>query len=244
MDFLTDRTRSKNRPSTSSGGQSHTRPDLAALQGQADQSATTTALGVLQRAGDDDGDDYIVTMVNDKIGSVYFLEGRIRTTHIDGPQDERGKQKNAKRYNISRAKSWAAFEAADNGSKTQDDNPTFAWQDWVAEELAALDEKGAKKPDWFVCQITDASKLSEQGEPDVILFETYEDSEGDSYVHDSRGAAVKKRMTTKQMDLLKEALAASGKMEDPHEKNEAFYTVVKRDPALAKLIRTPEEAKA
>ncbi|MEM9636673.1 MAG: hypothetical protein AAGA94_03445 [Pseudomonadota bacterium] len=206
----------------------------------------------------------IVSVADNKIGSIYFPGGRIRTTHSEGPTKEKHGQ--TLQYNIDYDTALAEFDSKNPDYFTKvkkildkkykkDPNVTqdmiknaaydYYWtaQDkYIAEKLNVTDPK--KLPAWVGDVITSPSDAPDMDKPTTdTLFEVFRSINGsvESW-HPSRGAA-KKWVTNKQVvSVLHAAIAHIKDIKGANARNTAFYEFIKsRLPDFVKNIRKPDE---
>ncbi|MGC3938332.1 hypothetical protein ACOTTU_11070 [Roseobacter sp. EG26] len=221
---------------------------LAALQLTADQSPAVSALQTLQRRASAviqrEGEDLpapvpaILSMDGDKIGSVYFDDGRIRTTHVAGPEDERGGHGMIERYNIDIALA-EATHAAEVKAGTHDGLDDF--NEWASVRLWNSDTHP-----WVIAKLPNAEDMVAGPAPaGTILFENFGSADGayEGY-HPSRGAAVKEMMAPSDIAALEVAIAAVGDGNASKKNRDFFKKLLEESPELAARMRLPEEIDA
>jgi hypothetical protein len=181
-----------------------------------------------------------------KIGSVYFGddEGRIRTTHRGGPEKKQDQDRTTVRFNIDHAEAGIAY----NGDTGREPSlRSRRYRRWLAERLK--DSTVDNAPSWAIKVEgpETAHELSEGGGPpeNLKLFEIFKRINGDVQGwHPSRGAAVKFETDKQTISVLDAAIEHINRMklEDPGERNTAFYEFVKaRLPKFMDYMRHPDE---
>ncbi|MGZ2256282.1 hypothetical protein [Roseobacter sp. A03A-229] len=206
----------------------------------------------------------IASVKDGKIGSIYFANGRIRTTHGDGPELERDEPtENTRRFNLDQEKAFDLFLTRNRGiyelfyaqtdtslSKEQREEVAAMmlyqqYSQWLAVylKLAPLDQL----PDW-VTEVTgpdDAFDTSAANPPDnITLFEIFtkvSNGKVQSW-HPSRGIAAKFETNKQVVSVLMAALKHIDGVTDINQRNTMFYAFIKsRLPDFAKQIRKPDE---
>ena len=243
--------------SQASAGRSPHGAPLAALQHKADTSPDARSLSVLQkradhvtqREGGGEGEQdaataqetVIVSMEGGKIGSIYFGDGRIRTTHGRGPEDDRGKQRNIHRFNIDREAAAEDFKRDRKAKKTP--RKKLNW--YIRDRLEA------GTPDWARDgEVTDPASAPENAPGGRKLLEYYDvdpvnEEDSGRRVHPSRGAAVKITRDTSDIASIKAAVALVDEDATASANNRTFFRKLLDDRAAMRAeIRMPEEVDA
>ena len=206
----------------------------------------------------------IASVANGKIGSVYFEQGRIRTTHSHGPEEELHSGTNRLQFNIDIKAAEAEFERShpnieadirdqiDDSLSRKQKNRLFsklyyrACDGWIARRLNNLAVDSL--PSWAT-RVSGPEKAIDlsKGAPssDTILFEVFVSVSGEVQSwHPSRGVAAKFSTNKQVVSVLKAALK---KLEDenitqPGARNVAFYKFIRsRLPGFVSKIRPPSE---
>jgi hypothetical protein len=189
----------------------------------------------------------MASMTSDgKIGSIYFDEGRIRTTHLAGPEksNHSGPTK-ILRFNVDEPEAIKAYRAANKlDSKKRIDGRLYIR--WL---VAVLKDKTVDSvPTWATPVVDTKSAIDTEGEaaPDnVRLLEIFKHVSGEVQGwHPSRGAAVQFPTDKQTLSVLQAGLDDLDKrgVKDPKARNRAFYDfVVARLPNFKQYIRDPSE---
>ncbi|WP_298844925.1 hypothetical protein [uncultured Roseobacter sp.] len=183
----------------------------------------------------------IVSMEGGKIGSIYFGDGRIRTTHGRGPEDDRGKQRNIHRFNIDREAAAEDFKRDRKAKKTA--RKKLNW--YIRDRLEA------GTPDWARDgEVTDPASAPENAPGGRKLLEYYDvdpvnEEDSGRRVHPSRGAAVKITRDTSDIASIKAAVALVDEDATASANNRTFFRKLLDDRAAMRAeIRMPEEVDA
>ncbi|TVQ38043.1 MAG: hypothetical protein EA356_03410 [Geminicoccaceae bacterium] len=178
-----------------------------------------------------------------KIGSVYFPEGRIRTTHAAGPAKEGHSHHITLQFNLDEPAAIAVFEKNVLKRPIGSETDWSLFDRWLVRSLEGA--KPAQLPTWAT--LVEGPETAHEGRPpdELKLFEIFKKVGGAiAGWHPSRGAATK-FLTDKQTIAVLEAAIAhleSNGIEDPKARNVAFYDfVVGRLPRLAEVLRQPSE---
>ena len=180
-----------------------------------------------------------------KIGSVYFEDSRIRTTHADGPAWEFHDEGWTRlQFNIDENIASSIFTAENPGkdpAKNFNDYTSF-----LVQNLINCSE--GNTPPWakFVSSVADAPDASQAAMDDnQKLFEIFKTAKGKSAAtHLSRGGAVKLAVDSNITQVLKDAISHVIHMQfDTYEEdNEAFYNYIKEHaPDFAEKLRKHNE---
>ncbi|WP_375230001.1 hypothetical protein [Roseobacter sp. S98] len=176
-----------------------------------------------------------------KIGSIYFDDGRIRTTHGSGPEDDRGKQRNIRRFNIDREGAEEDFKRAKAAKTTR--QTKLNW--FIREQLEA------GTPDWAQGgEVTDPASAPANAPADRKLMEYYEvdpvsAKDSGRRVHPSRGAAVQITRDKSEIDSIKAAVALIDEDATASANNRTFFRKLLDDGAAMRAeVRMPEEVDA
>lgn len=226
---------------------------LAALQQRADHSQPVRQLQALQRQqapvlqaanGDTDTETELpanvpvmVSVENGKIGSIYFDDGRIRGTHLDGPADERGNHALIERYNIDMRRAHRSYSAAVKAGT----HKKLKFDEWISVQLWNRD------PTWVIKELPAPADMEEgPADRNATLFENFGNSDGNyAGYHPSRGAGEKKMLLRSDVDSLEKAAEAAAAVDETAKKNRAFYVeLMTNAPELAPQMRMPEEIDA
>ncbi|MCV3273728.1 hypothetical protein [Roseobacter sinensis] len=206
----------------------------------------------------------IASVKDGLIGSIYFLDGRIRTTHGDGPTLELDNpRERTSRFNLDRGKAFDLFWKTNRGIYeffyAQTDNSLTPQQreeqaailvgkqfdQWLAVylNLTPVDQL----PDW-VTPVTRADEAfdTDAADPsdDITLFEVFtkvSNGKVQSW-HPSRGIAAKFETNKQVVSVLKAALRHIDGVTDVNQRNTLFYDFIKsRLPVFANQIRRPDQ---
>ncbi|WP_299680427.1 hypothetical protein [uncultured Roseobacter sp.] len=226
---------------------------LVALQQRADNSRQVRQLQALQRqrapvlqaanGGTDTEAELpanvpvMISIENGKIGSVYFDDGRIRGTHLDGPADERGDHDLIQRYNIDMRRAYRAYSAA----VTARTHKKLTFEEWISVQL------WTDEPTWVIEELPAPADMTEgPADRNATLFENFGNSDADyAGYHPSRGAGEKKMLSQSDVDSLEHAAEAAAAVTETAGKNRAFYVeLMENAPQLATEMRMPEEIDA
>ncbi|MCC7361823.1 MAG: hypothetical protein IT317_20235 [Anaerolineales bacterium] len=176
-----------------------------------------------------------------KIGSVYFSDGRIRTTHGAGPEKEGHGGQTTVQFNVDEKAALAVFKKEYPKLYASDDMWDH-FDQWLVKKLKNVNVKSA--PSWAKVIVT-PEKAQSKPSDDVKLFEIFKNINGkvESW-HPSRGTAVK-FVTDKQTVAVLEAAIKhinQQKLTDPNARNVAFYAFVKsRLPSFVQYMREPKD---
>ncbi|MBL8346092.1 MAG: hypothetical protein JNN03_11670 [Rubrivivax sp.] len=209
----------------------------------------------------------IASVSEGKIGSVYFPEGRIRTTHRGGPLESSHKGSSTLQFNVDNTAATQEFEAQNPGIWHEvEEEVAMRWgaippkefksrcsqtyarrrNRWLADRLAAATMKSL--PSWAVAVTSPATAVdlaSETPREGAALFEIFVSVSGQvEGWHPSRGVAARFATDKQVVSVLKAALAQLevDKITDPAERNVAFYNFIKsRLPVFVSNIRAPEQ---
>lgn len=176
-----------------------------------------------------------------KIGSVYLgEEGRIRTTHGEGPIKEKFEGLTTVQFNIDMRKAKVDFQKA---------NPKVSFDKWLFDTLKDLTVDTV--PEWAtpISGPESALELEKGSTPpkNLKLIEIFKSINGRAEIwHPSRGTAVKFETDKQTISVLEAAIAHIDDPKNPiagaEERNKAFYAFVKsRLPNFVQNIRSPEE---
>jgi hypothetical protein len=192
----------------------------------------------------------IASMTSDgKIGSVYFKDGRIRTTHGAGPEKEGHDGERTVQFNIDDRMAQRYYLNQGKQLKTQKDWDAF--DQWLA--LALNNTPINNLPDWvkLIKGPEDAHDLGTGAPGKLTLFEIFKDINGDvEGWHPSRGTATKFETDKQTIAVLQAAIKyidgqgtpKIDKVTDPGERNVKFYEFVsKRLPKFVPFMRKPTE---
>ena len=180
-----------------------------------------------------------------KIGSVYFgEEGRIRTTHSAGPEQEKHKDLTTIQFNINESLAILEFKKAHPRIK-----PEKFWSSydkWLAKTLEGVTVDNV--PAWAtLVESPETAYDLKAGSPteDIKLFEIFKNINGKvEGWHPSRGAATKFDTDKQTISILHAAINHINGMglKDPKKRNIEFYEFVKaRLPKFVDYMRRPEE---
>lgn len=203
--------------------------------------------------------DVLVSVRNRNVGSVYFPDGRVRTTHHAGPGLGLFPPGTILRFNINHTEAMQAFQAA----RPEALNQAWALRDRSqtpevqreAVQNEFLDERNAwlgeilsnpeTVPAWAeavtgpdsVSHVDDVPRDSQR-----VLFEIYDRGpERAPTTHISRGQAARMAMPQSTVAAITEALRLIEHIRDPDRRNEVFYDYVdSHAPDFALMIRRPE----
>ncbi|MFK7764049.1 MAG: hypothetical protein AB8B62_12355 [Roseobacter sp.] len=199
-----------------------------------------------------------------KIGSIYFNNGRIRTTHAGGPTKSlhHAGIRNQK-FNLDYDAAWrlflqknrgiyAIFYELTNPAQTPKERQSETYRylfkqcdEWLSVflNLTPVDQL----PAWVtpVMGPDDAFDTAATDPPDDItlfeVFTTVSNGKVDHW-HPSRGIAAKFETNKQVVSVLKTALAHIKDITDTGQRNRAFYEFIsRRIPSLADQIRHPDE---
>lgn len=180
-----------------------------------------------------------------KIGSVYFEDSRIRTTHAEGPVLEYHDENWTRlQFNIIESEASVQFSAQNPG---KDSATHFAdFTSFLTQNLINCNADNA--PQWatLVGSVDDALDLKEGPmSDDQKLFEIFKTAKGNSAAkHLSRGGAVKLAVDSNVVQVLKDAInhVIYMQFKTYDEDNEAFYNyIAEHAPDFAKKLRKHDE---
>lgn len=188
----------------------------------------------------------IASMTSDgKIGSVYFEgEGRIRTTHVAGPTKESSNEITVQ-FNVNDDSAQQAFFQKYPKMKGEKGDVFWgAYDNWMLRELHHATAESL--PSWakLISSPKDAHNLKE-GRPtgQLTLVELFKSINGKlEGWHPSRGTATQFDTDKQTISVLEAAIQHISSLDDPHERNVAFYAFVKsRLPNFISFIRDPSD---
>lgn len=207
--------------------------------------------------------ELIASIKDGKIGSVYFLDGRIRTTHGHGPElDIDDPRQTSVRYNLDMNVARRIFANANPGLFTRLKKTTpWRLKKRVREERAyKLYDKAFKRwlsrallntpndalPMWVVPVTRPDEAFDLTGAPpaNLTLFEVFKKVSNGRVMgwHPSRGIAAKFETNKQVVSVLKAALAHIEGVDNVNQRNARFYDfILHRIPDLAAKIRRPDE---
>ncbi len=203
--------------------------------------------------------DVLVSVRNRHVGSVYFPNGRLRTTHHAGPGLGLFPPGTILRFNINYNEAMQAFRAARPEALNQAldlrdrSQPPEAQRQavqteflnqqdaWIGEILSNPETvptwaEAVTGPD-SVSHIDDVPPDSQR-----VLFEIYDRGpERAPTTHISRGQAARMAMPQSTVTAITEALRSIEHMTDPVRRNAAFYDYIgSHAPDFANMIRRPD----
>lgn len=194
----------------------------------------------------------ICSMVDGKIGSIYYEGGRVRTTHTAGPTKSEHDKTRLFQFNIDRAAAHDFYEQSGDRKRWErayrDAHPSSVFNHWLAHALKG--RTVTRTPPWATPIHSPDDVLPDDGNQDnagLKLFEVMVRTDGTLGKHPSRGAAVKMEMKLTRGDLamLKKLGKAIADPDNPQLGNLLFYNYVKTSlPHLLPYIRTPDEIAA
>ncbi|WP_299680430.1 hypothetical protein [uncultured Roseobacter sp.] len=199
-----------------------------------------------------------------KIGSIYFRNGRIRTTHSDGPALERDNpNERTQRFNLDYDKALSLFFKVNRGidklfyaqtdPSLPDDQRQQQSAEWLFDQfnqwLGVYLAKAPvnQLPNWItpVTRADEAFDTEAADPPDnITLFEVFTNVSNGKVQswHPSRGIAAKFETNKQVVSVLKEALRRIDGETDVNRRNTLFYNFVKsRLPVFANHIRKPDQ---
>lgn len=202
--------------------------------------------------------DLIASISDNRIGSVYFPEGRMRTTHYAGPEISGSPPAGILRFNINVNQSWEQFHRAQPNFmdwaaiNVDPDLPAEqrAYQlsehvldmreEWMAHTLRQSDPL----PAWAQPVTTpDSVEPAEAINPEDgrVLFEIYTPAPGGEVSwHTSRGVAARISLPQPTISALTEAFRQIEGVTDVNERNSRFYDYLSiHAPDFARMIRRP-----
>ncbi|WP_187431564.1 hypothetical protein ROLI_034070 [Roseobacter fucihabitans] len=192
------------------------------------------------------------SMVDGKIGSIYFEGGRVRTTHTGGPTKSEHNKNRLFQFNIDRNAAHDHYTRTGDKKRWEkhfrDAHPTSIFNEWLAQALKG--EGVTATPAWATPVLSADDALPDDGNQDAAglkLFEVMVKRNGRLGKHPSRGALVKMTatLTRAELTMLKKVGETISDRDNPHIGNVMFYNFVKTSlPQLLPYIRTPEEIKA
>lgn len=181
-----------------------------------------------------------------KIGSIYFPDGRIRTTHAQGPTREDHAQQVTLQFNVNDDEAVKEFRAQ-YPHLQQHKNFWDYYDQWLA-TIRLKDCTAANLPAWaqLVSKPEDAHQPSQGPVPQgQSLFEIFKNINGQvENWHPSRGMAAQFDTDQQTVSVLEAALRhlADKGIQDAKARNRAFYDfVIRRLPGAASWMRRPEE---
>jgi hypothetical protein len=176
-----------------------------------------------------------------KIGSVYFSDGRIRTTHGAGPEKEGHSGHTTVQFNINEKAALEAFKK-DKPKLYASEDMWSHFDEWLADKLENVNVKSA--PSWAKV-IVIPEKAKSKPSDNIKLFEIFKDINGKvEGWHPSRGTAVKFATDKQTVSVLEAAIKHINQqgLKDPGERNVAFYAFVKsRLPSFVQYMREPKD---
>ncbi|HAS42208.1 MAG TPA: hypothetical protein DCS93_17155 [Microscillaceae bacterium] len=174
------------------------------------------------------------SMIDGKMGSVYFNDKRIRLTHGGGPEiEDDSEHEYMEQYHVPR-------QAYGNFQKQQAN---------INKKGVSIDTYIKQQYKW-VKQQTNNQQLTPMQEDtaneNMQLVEFYRDrkTNGLTNLHPSRGVAVRQNLTQKEINAIVLAAKYSEGKSHSQEKNEAFYNHLNNSGDAANIIgkvRTPKE---
>ena len=176
-----------------------------------------------------------------KIGSVYFGDGRIRTTHGAGPEKEGHGGQTTVQFNIDEQAALEVFKK--DKPKLYDSEEMWShFDEWLVDKLENVNVKSA--PSWAKVIVTANTAKSKPSE-NVKHFEIFKGINGkvESW-HPSRGTGVRFKTDKQTVSVLEAAIKHINqqKLTDPNERNVAFYAFVKsRLPSFVQYLREPKD---
>lgn len=181
-----------------------------------------------------------------KIGSIYFPDGRIRTTHKEGPTREDHAQQVTLQFNVNDDEAVKEFRA--KYPHLQREKKFWDYYDqWLA-TVRLKDCTAANLPAWaqLVSQPEDAHQPAQGPVPKgQTLFEIFKNINGQVETwHPSRGVAAQFDTDKQTLSVLEAALRHLDDqgLKDAKARNRAFYDfVIRRLPGAAAWMRRPEE---
>ena len=175
-----------------------------------------------------------------KIGSVYFEEGRIRTTHVSGPAKEEHGGSDTLQFNIDQKKGIKAYKD-DTGKKPTTARELYSWMSRFLKDKTPDD-----MPDWATPfegpqDVPNVGKGAPPG--NLKLFEIFVSVSGQvEGWHPSRGVAVQFETDKQVISVLQAGIEAIKDIKQAKPRNEAFYKFVeKRLPNFIQYIRKPDQ---
>lgn len=212
--------------------------------------------------------ELIASVKDGKIGSIYFLDGRIRTTHGSGPELDINKLgSGSERYNLDMGVARRIFDGANKSlykklfKAISKDKKTKKLPKQTREQLAAkeydrsfkrwlskqlVDTPNDKLPMWIVpvTRPDEAYDLSVPPPDNLSLFEVFKHVSNGRVLgwHPSRGIASKFETNKQVVSVLKAAIAHIDGVTDINQRNTLFYNfIANRLPDFAAQIRRPDE---
>lgn len=202
--------------------------------------------------------DLVASISDNRIGSVYFDEGRMRTTHFAGPQISGSPPAGILRFNINVNQSWEHFMQArpdimDWAAVAVDpdlpaDMREVALSEYVLDSrefwMAQTLRRNAPLPEWAQPVTTpDSVEPASDISPDDgrVLFEIYQAAPGEAVRwHTSRGVAARISLPPQTIAALNEAFSLIDGVTDVAERNRLFYDYLgTHAPDFARMIRRP-----
>ncbi|WP_227271746.1 hypothetical protein [Roseobacter weihaiensis] len=188
----------------------------------------------------------MVSMVDGKIGSIYFDGGRVRTTHGGGPTEERHDPGRTLQLNIDHDQAEVAFEVAHPRGTVPRDQLWSTYKRFLVETLA--NSTPATLPAWITVIHTPTDAAPEETDTantQVKLFEIMVNQAGQvTSTHPSRGIGTQMRITNADMLKLRQGVKLVSDIADVRARNQMFYNfVVRHLNHLAPLLRNADEVK-
>lgn len=246
-------------------------PSLPGYGPERDDPGCTYSQGVPNWAKQEYKDESKVKLIasikDGLIGSIYFANGRIRTTHSHGPKVSKHDpaKVSTSQYNIDRSAAWQLFHAKNNvnlifrllysqtdQSDTADDRREEAehlldktYKRWLSDYL--VNTPVDRLPNWVtpVPGHDDAFDTDAADPPNnITLFEVFTKVSNGKVQkwHPSRGIAAKFETNKQVVSVLKAAIRHIDGVTDLNERNTKFYDFIKeRLPVFANQIRKPDQ---
>jgi hypothetical protein len=207
----------------------------------------------------------IASVADGKIGSVYFDDGRIRTTHRSGPEESGGRAVTLQ-FNIDQSAARQAFNTANPGIKGRIERELATreapgsdafdkavskryWREfrrWTAHTLDGTDPDAL--PAWAQAVEgpgTAHDRSTGAAPKNIRLFEIFKDINGRvEGWHPSRGVAARFETNKQVVSVLRAAIQhlEQNNVTGARERNEAFYDfIAHRLPDFVADIRRPAE---
>ncbi|MBW4709891.1 hypothetical protein KX928_19080 [Roseobacter sp. YSTF-M11] len=189
------------------------------------------------------------SIADKKIGSVYFTDGRARSTHPSGAKSSPHDPASSRQFHVDWTAAVTQFKSEHPGhlKKVGKKQYVHDLRRWVAAQVTGADID--PKPTWFLSEITgpeDAYTSPEDApQPGAKLFEVFfDDKNAVSNTHPSRGVAVKYNLTREEIMHIRAAAKVADAAKGARRKNAAFYAyVIQHVPRLAGDIRKPSDIK-
>ncbi|MDW3224679.1 MAG: hypothetical protein R8G34_17665 [Paracoccaceae bacterium] len=189
------------------------------------------------------------SMVDGKIGSIYFEGGRVRTTHTSGPTKSEHDKDRLFQFNIDRRAAHIFYTRTGDKKRWEKHfkkvSPGRVFNEWLAHALKG--QGVTATPAWATPILSPDDALPDDGHQDdagLKLFEVMVKRNGRLGKHPSRGALVKMQMslTRKDLAMLKKVGETVANSDNTYLGNQLFYNFVKASlPDLLPFIRTPDE---